>query len=347
MAQYQMPRPMPPIGGPSAVIQSTALPPTAQPDQARYAGLQALRFQVAAPRFFDGPPSLQSYIFAVGQPQSRRQIQIPRAKAPIDVATVAVTQTDVFRSEQPNAARYAGLQALRFIVSAPARLDGATVQPSFVFQPNQPELTRFSRLQALRFVVDAPKRIDDGAAIIAPQTYTFPLSQPELRAWLKFDANRVPSSAFPRVDGATIQATYIFPVSQPEYSYYRHVTPAFVAPPQLGVTVIAAQTYEFKLLQPDIRMWPRANPDNVVGPAPQLVGATSQQTYVFTPNQPEIRAYALLQRVRGLGGSVAWPLETIIPLVFPEVYSLTGAYLTTVSVTGSYTTTVSVTGDKT
>lgn len=247
MAQYQMPRPVPPIGGASAVMQSTVFSPPNQSDQARYAGAQALRFQVDAPKYVDGAPSLQSYIFAVGQPQSRRSFQIPRAKAPIDVSTAAVTQTDVFRHTQPEAARYASLHVSRFVVHAPIRLEGATIQPSFVFQPNQPELARYGRLQALRFVVDTPKRIDDGAAALVPQTYVFSVGQPELRAWLKFDANRVPAR-----------------------------------------------------------------------PTPQTTGSTTQASYVFAPNQPELQAYARLQRARGLGGSVAWPLNTIATTAAPR-----------------------------
>lgn len=391
MPQYQMPRPLPPIGGPSTTPVPIVHTVGHQPALARYAGLHVNRFVVDAPKQLDGAVLHQSYLFAVGQPQSRRQFQIPRAKAPIDVVTAAVTQTDVFRSEQPDAARYAARQALRFLVSAPPRLEGATsqpsylfqpnqpelvayglkqtsrflvpapprfegatTQPSFVFSPNQPELSRYGRLQALRFTVDAPKRIDDGAAAVVPQTYIFPLAQPELRAWLKFDANRVPAGPTPQTTGPTTQATFIFPVAQPEPRYYVRNTFAETKTPILGVTVVAAQTYEFAVGQPEARRynlsdvnrlaqpgpeppldsttvpqtyvfavsqperraWPRFDPNDLQTGSPhRTAGATNQQTYVFVPNQPEQRSYALLQRARGLGGSVAWPLNTFAPLV--------------------------------
>jgi hypothetical protein len=339
----------PPVRLEGATVQPWFIYPTNQPEMSRFVARQALRylvnvrsreheslavqaqtylFPLSQPERkyyvrntfsdvelpFDGLPSLQSYIFAVGQPQSRRQFQIPRAKAPIDVAA-AVIQSDVFRHPQPDLARYAGLHAPRYRIDIPDYAEGATVQPSFVFQPNQPELIRFSQRHTPRFTVDAPKRIDDGAAVVTPQTYIFPVSQPELRAWLKFDPNRVPDGSTPQVDGATVQATYVFPLLQPERKYYVRNTFAETKTPILGVTVVAAQTYEFAVSQPEARRYnlPDVNRVAPTGPTKQVSGSTLQQTYVFVPNQPELRAYSLLQRSRGLGGTVAWPLDTFRP----------------------------------
>jgi hypothetical protein len=359
-----------PFDGPSAVVAQTYVFPLSQPDQARAASLQANRFIVAAAKQLDGAVVHESYLFTVGQPQGRRQIQMARPKAPIDVTTVAVTQTDVFTSGQTDLARWAERHRHRYQVPAPARVHEGAPPQTYVFPLTQHYDARY---YLRRPIVDAPEQVHDGAAAAVPQTYVFPIAQPELRAWLKFDANRVPAGPTPQTAGATNHGSFVFPLGQPEPRYYvrntaaetktpilgasvvvaqsyefalnqpdpgyfvRRNTLAETKTPILGATVLVAQTYEFAVSQPEARRYnlPDANRHGRTGPVPQVTGASSQATDVFVPNQPEMQAYARLQRARGLGGSVAWPLDTFAPLVpVPKVIQVLMEAVTTATMTG-------------
>lgn len=294
-----------PVGAklnPDTVVAQTYVFPPSQPQL-------LARFDVN--RIIPGPARLDgatrdtsSYLFPVSQPLVYLASRQPLQATPyFEGATVQ--QTYIFPPSQPDQEREAQRRMLRFIVEAPKRLDGPSSQQTYVFPTNEPELRRFNELTRLDSIVDAP-RYWYGFAVVQPQTYVFPVSQPltplssrqPVQAPVYFEGTTrqqtyvfppsqplvyspvpYPVQAKPYFDGSTHQQTYIFPLSQPQ-TYLASRQP--LRAPAYPQDTIAQQTYTFTLLQP-LAPQPARQPV----PAPLQVQPTQQQTYIFPVSQPQ------------------------------------------------------------
>jgi hypothetical protein len=255
---YQIPQPSRPLAWDNTPRPpSVEMPPIplAQPDIARYARQQLARYRSDAPPRLDGATQHESFLFAVGQPQIRLSYQIPRAKAPIDVAAAAVTQTDIPPfTTQPDRGWFVRLERVRSLGGSAPSLAGATVTtaPTYVFPVNQPELAYQLPLRRL-LPQTGPSPQLLGQFVTSAQTYVFPVNQADFAREAAKHAIRFVVEAPRRLDGATVQQTYIFAPSQPDYRFYSRVTPAAPSTPIPGVFIPPAQTYEFTPNQPDLR----------------------------------------------------------------------------------------------
>jgi hypothetical protein len=299
---YQMPRLWAPIDG------ATAAPPTPitprvldQPDQARFARQQALRYVVSAPRYFDGPPVHQSYLFAMGQPQIRLSYQIPRAKAPIDVAIVAPAQTDIPpATAQPSRSWFVQLERVRSLGGSSSSLVGLTVTaaPTYEFPVNQPELAyQLPLRRLLPQTGPAPQLL--GPFVTTAQTYVFPVNQPELAYQPPLRRLLPQTGPLAQLLGqfVTSAQTYVFPVNQADFAREaaKQALRYIVDAPRHVAGATVQQTYEFAPSQPEFRYYVRVTPASPV--VPQLgIFVPPQPSYEFTPNQPEMRAAAQAAR---------------------------------------------------
>lgn len=107
------------------------------------------------------------------------------------------------------------------------------------------------------------------------------------------------------LQGPTVQATDpIPPVSQPNIAAYSalQIGRYIVAVTQIYQGTIAAQTFPIPpVSQPETaNFYPRYHVNRYTweGPAQFFEGTTNQQTYVFSPNQPELSRFILTQSNR-------------------------------------------------
>jgi hypothetical protein len=289
MPLYQMPRPMPPIlGGGAPVAAQTYLFPVAQPDRSAAHGLARARAsQVEAAKQLDGPPVHQSFLFAVSQPQMRPRIQIPRVRPSLDVL---VPIAEVFKVSQPEAWLY--------------RRDPRTVTDGGCRPP----------------IVQA--------SVAVTQTDVYQLSEPDQRRWTlralrDINAMQDGLGSPKQLTGPdTDRASYIFPVNQPEPIRWalREVARTQGGQPAQVIGAAVDQTYEFVPNQPNQAAWllPQGA-RRQGGPTSPNFGPASQPTFVFVPNQPDAIRFSQLQRTRGLGGSVAYPLDTFVTIITTTV----------------------------
>lgn len=111
---------------------------------------------------------------------------------------------------------------------------------------------------------------------------------------------QIPSPHAP-IQGATVQATHpIPPVSQPQFAYYRpDINRAWISVgprPQLHQGATLQRTDPIPPpSQPVFNYYkPDANRSMWVGPERQYAGATTHQTYVFQPGQPELSRFSVV-----------------------------------------------------
>lgn len=248
-----------------------------------------LRQQPAPPVQVQGATSQQSLpaLATPANPNSPQVRQQPQSVPQFQGATVQ--QTDIF-----NGGGITPIVSRPIMVASPGAEihQAATSQQTYVFPNGLPELRAYAGLNRNRFIVDAPKRIDDGSATVQPQTYLFPVSQPDsARVSVFTQQNRFIVDAPKRLDGATSQQAYIFPVSQPEPTRVLPVGLRYLvdAPKYSdGAVIFAPASFIFPPNQPELRWWNIMDPNRrpVEGPQPQLQGATSQAWFIYPLDQP-------------------------------------------------------------
>lgn len=258
--------------------QTNPIPPVAAIEYSRYKRLDYVRAipgPAAQPN--QGARTEQTYIFP--QAQAIRAMWPSPAQYP-DVARqltgATIQRTDpIFPFGSTVMSLYPGRQYAtplydRFQVSAAA-------QPTFEFKLPLPNLAWWPKPAQYP---DTVKRFE-GALI--QQKYEFILQQARRSQWLP--------PQFPdvirRVEGVRIEQTYIFPQPLANLSSYPgRQFPAVAA--QREQQTAAAQTYEFQLTQADRSRYPQRA---IAFFAPQVTGATNQQTFEFTTPQPNLYSY--------------------------------------------------------
>lgn len=281
------------------------IPPVSQPADQWFgarapAFLDRRRMTGPAPQF-DGATTQDWFLYPVKPPEFRYYVNDPNRTAldsgnvgpdaQLDGATKQ--QTYVFAPNQPELA-YQVPATRRVAQTGPtAQLLGVTVTTAqtYVFPPNEPEFGRFSAQQALRFVVDATRQQDQGATLQA--TFVFPPNQPELVGYAFRELVRLQGGPRAQIDqGATLQPSFVFGLGQPEPRYYVRNTVAETKTPILVPSVVGAQTYEFAPNQPERRAYLLLDLSRALGgPTTQVDGATAQATSIFPTNEPEFRYY--------------------------------------------------------
>lgn len=213
------------------IRQQTYLFPPAQPDQSRWAVLSAARLSIVgptiqistiqqgylfpvsgfefsrsiprsiidAPRYTDGVPVSQSYIFPVPQPERRyyvtHRMSDSGVNRPVEGTTIQATY--LFPTSQSDPYRVAG----RLQLGQPQQLTTSipAVPQSYLFPVGQPD--HRPQPQSLRYLVQAP--VSTIGSTVA-STYLFPVGQPVLdysflsrtflsfRGWQDFASTFVP-----------------------------------------------------------------------------------------------------------------------------------------------------------
>jgi hypothetical protein len=221
-------------------------------------------------------------------------------------------------------------------------LDGATQHQTYVFAPSQPEWAYYPRpRQAPRW---AP--IELAASVTAPQTYEFPVNQPELRAY-RLLAGRNLSQVEPikRFEGPPIQQWFLFYPA--EQSHIRGPeTRQQPAPVVISMETapVVPFTHIFTVQQPNLAQWPeRTHRYYVRGP---IEGPTVHHTYEYPVNQPEWGRFRnLLHQARYQVPAVPRPHQgaVVVPVAISTT-DLDGSFSLTVDVAGAFTFTVDLDG---
>lgn len=174
-----------PEGG---LFQQTYIFPPNQPELAYEPIKHTNRYQVeVVKRWQEAAAAIapQWYVFPVNEPDFRNYVRNTYAATFTPIQGTTLQQTYIFPllqpyltaptpSQQPDAARRPDQMVPTFI-------------PHNIYTPNQPEISRFSAQNALRYVVDAPKRFE---GITVQPTYIFPVSQPDVRSFYFYIHNR-------------------------------------------------------------------------------------------------------------------------------------------------------------
>lgn len=265
-----------------------------------------------------GATSQQTYVFPVNQPEPRRLADAAAVNAVANLPPTLYKSFDQGPTNQqtfpvppvgqPPAQRYgygtAEFRDARSITPQAVRLEGPTVQQTFPVPVTQEALPAWYGYDSRRIVGTTPQ-LDGFVTPSAPQTYVFPVNQPEpIRTKAAVEVLRYIVGTVPQLDGATNQQTYVFPVNQVEPTRVRTLneSPRYLVGtvPQFGGATLQ-QTYVFPVNQPEPTRVRAFNEllRYIVGAVPQLDGPTVQQTYVFPTNQPELtRVKALLETLR-------------------------------------------------
>lgn len=140
-----MPTPKPPILGASAVSPQSYEFAQIQPSRGWYERGYGNRRDVRRPLAIDIDPIQQSYVFAVGQPVTRRRLQIGAARAITEtIVPVSQPQTYEFFPAQPELRWYHLRQQHRFDVGVtPAVHTGATTEQTYIFPLSQPYFPKY------------------------------------------------------------------------------------------------------------------------------------------------------------------------------------------------------------
>jgi hypothetical protein len=317
-------------------VHQTYVFPVNQPDARRVALAVARQEPPNAssrPYVHQGATIQQTFPVPVWQPRPRATAHPVAAMLPPAMPTSSIHQAPVTPQVFTFAPRPIVPRYTEVFIDVPTSVQqGPTAHETFEFRHVRPVDRWWVRQSQLPLRVP----LETLVPAQAPQTYEFRVSQPQATSWLPvLNRVRYVVGARPIVDlGATTQQTYVFALSQPVAGVARRpviALPVFdvVAAPEAPFTNVFATAQPPRWMFERRQVWPSA----VFRP---IEGPTTQQTYVFQPNQPEFRRYTLYDPNRYDSPALRLSYEGFIapPTVF-TVTKVTGTYALVLEVTGT------------
>lgn len=288
-----------------ATKQQQFIFPPNQPEYRRQSVYNRNQFNSSPTPQFAGDTSTTIFATytAIGSPGIR---MVVRAKE-ISFAALPITQTDVFTLSQPLL-----LTPPRWQPPVISYFEGATVQDTSIFTQDV-----YIEGPTLR-IIQSAKEIHQAPAVVTADVY--PAPQLPL-----FSTGRQMPSAAQRFEGATTQQQFLFPPYQPEPQQVSKLIQQnrfLVDAVKYSDGATVQQTHPVPpLSNPLFRYYlPDINRHLWEGPDQLLEGATSQQTFVFPPNQPrrEFDSRQPLDATKYFDGAIRDTASFLFPVPQPR-----------------------------